>query len=129
MRNKKRDALSWIFCVLAGVNLSAHRQLWYWEDEAAAPFSNAGVLRNDFVAQIPRKDKEEVGLGLPDSRWREDGDSRPRSILSLFVRVSIDDVIEKIGPNSTIIEEGVTIAMGTITGNRLAVSLRLNKKA
>src|SRR5262249_992257 len=58
----------------------------------------------------------------------ECGNVRSCQEFAVLVRVSVDRVIEKVAADTTVIEECISFAGGTITGNRFPFPLHPNQK-
>ena len=85
-------------------------------------------LRDNFIRQIPRQDQEKIRPGLVDSGYWINWNVHPGSIASVFVGVTIDSEVEEIGTNSTVVEQCISFAGGTVSAQLRALLLALNQE-
>src|SRR5262249_6010698 len=81
-----------------------------------------------FVFQVPGQNQDVIRLGLPDPFGGGNGNVCARKKLAVFVRIAIYGVIQKVGPDTAIVQQGVAFPRSTVSSNRFAFSLRLNQK-
>src|SRR5581483_10411727 len=91
------------------------------ENELPAPRADITELLADFLAQVPGQDEDVVGTGFCQAFRRVDRDVRAGEELPLLDRAPVDGVREQVGPDSAVVEQGVSLARGAVAGHRLAL--------
>ncbi len=97
-------------------------------DELPVPFANVGQLLNDFVLQVPGQNQNIVRTCFRDALRSEDWDMRAREKLALFVRITVDGIVQKILANTTVVQQRISFAGRAIAYNGFSRPLRLNQK-
>ena len=103
-------------------------QLGDRDDELAAPVADVLHLVGDFFFEVPGEDEEVVGLGLFDVVDGVDGDGGAGGVAAVFVGVHIDGVVEVVGADAAVVEEGVAFAGGAVADDGFAVGLDLDEE-
>ncbi len=83
-----------------------------------------GQLRHDFLLQIPGQNQHEVGTSLPDPIGRENRNMRARQKLVVLVGVAVDRVVDEVGSDAAVVQQGIALARCAVSGHRLVLSLR-----
>src|SRR6476620_10247966 len=99
-----------------------HPDLWNRHNELAAPVANVRKLRDDFFLQVPGQNQHVIGTRLPDPIRRKDRDVRACKELSMLVRIPIDRVVEKIGPDAAVIQQRIAFAWRSVASHRLPLA-------
>lgn len=89
-------------------------------DELATPFHYMLHLPDDFLLEVPRQDQNIIGFETVDDRGVKDRNMHSGRKASVLVRIAIDREIEKVGPDTAIIEQGITLARRSIAADALA---------
>src|SRR6266566_8544124 len=97
-------------------------------DELSTPLADMRHLSHDLVFEIPRQDQDVVVPGLVDPIGSKNRNVRPGCELSVFVRIAVDGVLEKIGANAAIVQERIALARCAIPGHRSPGTLRVDEK-
>src|SRR5438874_12697852 len=108
----------------SGVDLD----FWNRDNELSAPFTNVRILGHNFGLYVPRQNQHKIGLGFPDAVGMIDWNVCPRKKPALFIRVPVDDVIQEVRPDATVVQQRVAFAWGAIADDLLSVPLRRNHK-
>src|SRR5262245_9922893 len=78
-------------------------------------------LADDFVAQVPREDDDEIGLLDVDPVGGDDRDVAAREKAALLVRAGIrDEANQLIALDPAIVEQGIALGRRAVAGDRLA---------
>src|SRR5260370_2232191 len=97
-------------------------------DELASPIPNACILLHDFLFEIPRQDQQIIRPCTLDLiRWIN-GNVCPRQELAVLMGIAVDGIVDEVGADGAIIQQGVALARSTISGNLLSTALGLDKK-
>jgi hypothetical protein len=67
-------------------------------------------------------------LRLRDVFGRQDWNVRSRREASVFVRVAVDGVIEEVGADPTVVEQGVALAGCTVADDLLSLALEVDQE-
>jgi hypothetical protein len=86
-----------------------------------------GHLRHDFILEVPREDKDVVGLRFLDFLRSVNRYVRARQELPLLVETAVDCVVDEVGPNSAVVQESL-LCPEPLPRNGFFLALRLDQK-
>ena len=112
----------------AGSVSSADLHLRNRHHEPPTPVADIRHLLHDFVLQIPGQDQHVVRPCFLDLFGVEDRNVRSWQELALLVRAAVHGVVEEVGADAAVIEQGVPLARGAVTGDRLPFALGLDEE-
>src|SRR5271155_4377155 len=97
-------------------------------DELPAPLANVSILLNDFILQVPRQDEKIIGLRFLDALRPKDRNVRAGQKPAVLVRIAVHRVVNKIGADTAIIQQGVSFSRSAVTGDGFPLALGLDQK-
>src|SRR2546421_2807524 len=97
-------------------------------NELASPIPNECILLHDFLFEIPRQNEQIIGPGTLDLIRRINGDVRSRQELAVLMGIAVDGIVDEVGADGAIIQQGVALARRTVSGNFLSTALGLDKE-
>src|SRR5712692_5864315 len=103
-------------------------QLRDWHDKLSPPVPYVRVLFHYLILEIPGEDEQIVRLGIPDLLGLKDGNMCARRVLSLFIRITIHSVDEKICSYATVIEQCVTLARCAVANDFFSIASGFNEE-
>ena len=87
-----------------------------------APLVRIGELRGDLPREVPGQDHDRVGPRLGDPLRRHDRDVRSRREPAVLVRVAVDGVVEEVGADPAVVEQGVPFPGRAVADDLLALA-------
>src|SRR4029077_2859847 len=88
-------------------------------DEFAAPLADMSHLLHDLILQVPGQDEQVVRSSLAHLIGGIDRNVSPRSKLPMLVGIPIDRIVKKICSPSTIVQQRIALAGGSVADDRL----------
>src|ERR1700704_4981593 len=83
-------------------------------DEFASPLADMSHLLHDLVLQVPGQGQQVVRSSLADLVGGIDRNVSPRSKLPMLVGIPIHRIVKKICPHSTIVQQRIALARGSV---------------
>ena len=90
-------------------------------DELPAPFPDVRELCGDLPLQVPRQDQDVVRPGLRDALRGIDRDVGAGQEPPVLVRIAVDGVVEEIGPDAAVVQQGVALPGRAVADDLLAL--------
>src|SRR5688500_10985746 len=89
-------------------------------DELSAPGPDIMELLHDLILEIPRQNQHVIRFRLSDLLGRQNRNVRPGQVLPLLVRIAVYRVLDEVGANAAVIQQGVALSRGPVTNYGLA---------
>src|ERR1700730_4909350 len=97
-------------------------------NELAAPVPNECVLLHDFLLEIPRENEQAIRLCAANLIRRIDGDARSGQEFAVLMRIAIDGVVDEVGADGAIIQQGVALARRAVASDVFSAALGLDEE-
>src|SRR3990172_1587404 len=92
------------------------------DHQSGSPGARVGELGGDLVLQVPRENHDVVGFGLGDLLGWVDRDTCAGQEHAMFERIAVDGVVDEIGTDATVVQQGVPFPRCTIPNDLLALT-------
>ena len=99
------------------------------EDELAAPVGDVGELFGQLRLEVPRQCEDDVGPVLVDLGGLVDRNACARRESTVLVRVAVDGVLEQVGADSAVVEQGVALAGCAVADDSLALGAAVEQES
>ena len=97
-------------------------------DELTTPVTYVGHLSYNLILDIPWQNQQIIWHGLSNFFWVKDRNMRAWQEFALFVRIAINRVVDEIGTNATVVQQGIPFARGPVASNGFALLFGSNEE-
>src|SRR5438552_5416963 len=97
-------------------------------NELASPIPNKCILLHNFLFEIPWQNQQIIRPRTLDLIRRIDGDVCSRQELAVLVGIAVDGIVDEVGANGAIVQQGVALAWRAVSGNFLSTALGLDEE-
>src|SRR4030066_1871803 len=88
------------------------------DNEPPPPLPEGSHLAHDFLLEIPGENQKIIRSRFLYFLGRQDRNPGAGEKKSLLVGIPVDGVFDKIGPDSAVVQQGVSLGWGAVGGNR-----------
>ena len=89
-------------------------------EELTTPVTYVGHPPYNLILYVPWQNQQVIWPGLSNFIWMKDRNVSTWQEFALFVWIAINRVVDEIGTNATVVQQGIPLARGTVAGNGFA---------
>src|SRR5215475_3604434 len=97
-------------------------------EELTTPVTYVGHLLYNLILDVPWQNQQVIWLSFSNFIWMKDRNVSTWQEFALFVRIAINSVVDEIGTNATVVQQGIPFARGPVASNGFAVSFGSNEE-
>src|SRR5580698_3861908 len=98
------------------------------DDESSTPITDILQLIHDFALKVPGQNHHIVRFSFANAVGMMNGDVRPGEKSPLFIRASINRVLNQVLSDTAIMQQRGALAWSAVTGNTLAITRGLKEE-